>query len=69
MNFQRKPAALNVFDADIEDSSYTVDELMFTDVIELTGITPVDGVRRIHREHARALRGEFDDIYSDQDFV
>ena len=59
----------NVFDADIEDSSYIVDELMFTDVIELTGITPVDSVRRIHREHIRALRGDFDDMYAEQDFA
>ena len=38
----------NVFDKDT-DESYKVVELMFTDVIEITGITPVDSVRRIHR--------------------
>jgi hypothetical protein len=48
MNFQTKPSALNVFDKDT-DESYKVVELMFTDVIEITGITPVDSVRRIHR--------------------
>ena len=36
-------------DLDMETQTYIVDEIMFTDVIELTGITAVDSVRRIHR--------------------
>ena len=68
MNFTNKPTPFNVFDKDV-DESYEVIELMFTDVIELTGVTPVDSVRRIHREHAARLRGDFDDAYWDQDFA
>ena len=68
MNFTNKPTPLNVFDKDAEES-YEVVELMFTDVVELTGVTPVDSVRRIHREHIAALRGDYDDAYADQDFA
>jgi hypothetical protein len=65
MNFMRKSATWCIPD----ETEAEVDELMFSDVIELTGITPVDSVRRIHREHIHAINEFFDGLYWDQDFV
>jgi len=70
MNFQRKPAGKNVFG--LYEGGIEVDELTFSEVIEITGITPVDSVQRkrqVHREIHRAIRGDYDDMYAEQDFA
>jgi hypothetical protein len=70
MNFIHKPNPMNIFGIDeTSNDSYVVEELSFDEVIEITGITPVDSVRRIRQKHIAALRGDYDDAYADQDFV
>ena len=70
MNFQRKPAGKNVFG--LYEDGIEVDELTFSEVIEITGITPVDSVQRkrqLRRETHRHLCGDYDDMYAEQDFA
>ena len=70
MNFQCKPCPRNVFG--LYEDGIEVEELTFSEVIEITGITPVDSVQRkrqMHREIHHAIRGDYDDMYAEQDFT
>jgi hypothetical protein len=68
MNFQRKSATWCIPD----ETEVEVEELTFSEVIEITGITPVDSVQRkrqIRREFYRSIRGDYDEMYAEQDFA